>query len=128
MQVRAFGQPLCAQGGTVKVTSGGETTFRRRWEVIIPAADHIKPGAHLHPASVSSQQQTQHEAGYVFSFQTSDGISREEAGQLKNAGSENEAIEVRGSYTYKGVDGKDYKVEFVANENGYQPVVSARRK
>ncbi|XP_069674205.1 endocuticle structural glycoprotein SgAbd-5-like [Periplaneta americana] len=65
--------------------------------------------------------------GYNFAFQTSDGISRNEQGTLKNPGTENEAIEVRGTYTYKGVDGKDYTVNFVANENGYQPQVSARK-
>lgn len=63
-----------------------------------------------------------------FSFQTSDGIVRNEEGILKNVGTENEALEVKGSYTYKGPDGKDVTVEFVANENGYQPRVTARRK
>ena len=63
-----------------------------------------------------------------FRFQTSDGISRNEEGILKNAGTENEALEVKGRYTYKGPDGKDVTVDFVANENGYQPRVSARRK
>lgn len=63
-----------------------------------------------------------------FRFQTSDGISRNEEGILKNPGTENEALEVKGRYTYKGPDGKDVTVEFVANENGYQPRVSARRK
>jgi hypothetical protein len=61
-------------------------------------------------------------------FQTSDGISRNEEGILKNPGTDNEALEVKGSYSYKGPDGKDITVNFVANENGYQPVVSARRK
>jgi hypothetical protein len=37
-------------------------------------------------------------------------------------------LEVKGKYTYKAPDGKDVTVEFVANENGYQPRVSARRK
>ncbi|XP_046979615.1 endocuticle structural glycoprotein SgAbd-5 [Schistocerca americana] len=62
---------------------------------------------------------------YNFAYRTSDGIARQEQGALKNAGSENEAIEVQGSYTYKGVDGKDYTVTFVANENGYQPRVQS---
>jgi hypothetical protein len=61
-------------------------------------------------------------------FQTSDGISRSEQGVLKNPGTDNEALEVKGSYSYKGPDGKDITVNFVANEQGYQPVVSARRK
>jgi hypothetical protein len=63
-----------------------------------------------------------------FRFQTSDGIARNEEGILKNVGTGNEALEVNGRYTYKGPDGKDVTVEFVANENGYQPKVSARRK
>lgn len=66
--------------------------------------------------------------GYNFQFQTSDGISRNEEGVLKNVGTDNEALEVKGKYTYKAPDGKDVTVEFVANENGYQPRVSARRK
>ncbi|XP_071442999.1 endocuticle structural glycoprotein SgAbd-5-like [Hetaerina americana] len=59
--------------------------------------------------------------GYNFGYQLSDGTSRQETGELKNAGTENEAIVVRGSFTYKGADGQEYTVNFVADENGYQP-------
>jgi hypothetical protein len=53
--------------------------------------------------------------------ETSDGKSAQEQGQLKNVGTENEAIEVRGQYSYTGPDGVVYTVTYVANENGFQP-------
>lgn len=54
-------------------------------------------------------------------METSNGISAQEQGQLKNAGTDNEAIEVRGQFSYTGPDGVVYTVTYVANENGYQP-------
>ncbi|VVC93594.1 unnamed protein product [Leptidea sinapis] len=52
---------------------------------------------------------------------TSNGINQEESGVLKNQGSENEALEVRGQYSYTGDDGVVYTVTYVANELGFQP-------
>ena len=43
---------------------------------------------------------------------------------LKNAGTDDEAISVQGSYSYIGPDGKPVKVEYIADENGYQPILS----
>lgn len=57
---------------------------------------------------------------HYFRYETSDGSLREEAAELKNAGSENEALQVHGSYTYVGTDGVTYKVTYVADENGYR--------
>lgn len=54
-------------------------------------------------------------------YQSSDGKSASEEGVLKNIGSENEALEVRGSFSYLGDDGVVYTVNYIANENGYQP-------
>ncbi|XP_014094897.1 larval cuticle protein 65Ab1 [Bactrocera oleae] len=59
---------------------------------------------------------------YSFDVQTSDGTQKSEAGTLKNVGSENEAIDVTGSYSW--VDektGEKFTVTYVANENGFQP-------
>ncbi|EDW17487.1 larval cuticle protein 65Ag1 [Drosophila mojavensis] len=57
---------------------------------------------------------------YKFSLDTSDKAHYEE-GQLKNVGTDHEAIAVRGYYTYVGDDGKTYTVKYVADENGFQP-------
>ncbi|XP_045494051.1 flexible cuticle protein 12-like [Colias croceus] len=58
---------------------------------------------------------------YAYTLETSNGISAQENGQLKNVGSENEALEVRGQFSYPGPDGVLYTVTYVANENGFQP-------
>jgi Insect cuticle protein len=58
---------------------------------------------------------------HCYSFETSDGNKREEEAVLKNAGTDEEAISVKGSFQFKGDDGQTYTVNFVADENGYQP-------
>lgn len=55
-----------------------------------------------------------------YSYQTSDGVSREEKAELKNVGTENEALVVQGSYSYVGEDGVTYTVNYIADENGYR--------
>ncbi|XP_062134009.1 flexible cuticle protein 12-like [Drosophila sulfurigaster albostrigata] len=59
--------------------------------------------------------------GFKYGYETSNGISVQEEGQLQNAGSENEAISVRGQYQYTGPDNIVYQVSYVADENGFQP-------
>ncbi|XP_070141855.1 endocuticle structural protein SgAbd-6 [Drosophila kikkawai] len=58
--------------------------------------------------------------GYAFSFETSDGISREESATLKNPGTPEEAISVQGSVDWVGPDGVHYKLNYLADENGFQ--------
>lgn len=57
----------------------------------------------------------------LFSYETSNGIGASENAQLVNPGSENEGISVRGQYSYTGDDGVRYAVNYVADENGFQP-------
>ncbi|XP_055913217.1 larval cuticle protein 65Ag1-like [Eupeodes corollae] len=59
--------------------------------------------------------------GYNFGVETSDGKSHYEEGQLKNIGTENEALVVRGQFQYIGDDGVTYTVSYIADENGFQP-------
>ncbi|XP_063619219.1 flexible cuticle protein 12-like [Cydia splendana] len=59
--------------------------------------------------------------GYRFAYETSNGIKSEEQAQLNNAGTDNEAIAVRGSFSYTGPDGVVYTVTYIADENGFQP-------
>ncbi|XP_011563889.2 larval cuticle protein LCP-17 [Plutella xylostella] len=58
---------------------------------------------------------------YQYAYETSNGIAAQESGVLKNAGRENEALEVQGSNQYTAPDGTPVQITYVANENGYQP-------
>ncbi|XP_034481951.1 larval cuticle protein 65Ag1-like [Drosophila innubila] len=59
--------------------------------------------------------------GYNFDWETSDGQKHEEEGTLTNPGAENEAIAVHGSFSFTADDGLVYTVNYVADENGFQP-------
>ncbi|KNC33943.1 Larval cuticle protein 8 [Lucilia cuprina] len=58
---------------------------------------------------------------YNYAVETSDGKSAQEEGHLENVGTEDEAIAVRGSYSYIGDDGQTYQVNYIADRNGFQP-------
>ncbi|XP_068143119.1 endocuticle structural protein SgAbd-6 [Drosophila tropicalis] len=59
--------------------------------------------------------------GYKFSYKLSDGTTRTEEGVVNNAGQENESISIRGSVSWVAPDGQTYTINFVADENGFQP-------
>ncbi|XP_045472418.1 endocuticle structural glycoprotein SgAbd-8-like [Harmonia axyridis] len=61
------------------------------------------------------------DGSYQWSFETGNGIVAEEQGQLKNAGSENEAIAVQGSAKWTSDDGTPIQLTYIADENGFQP-------
>lgn len=54
-------------------------------------------------------------------YETSNGISQQESGELVNPGQENESIAVRGQFSYTGQDGVTYTVTYVADDNGFRP-------
>ncbi|XP_030384981.1 larval cuticle protein 65Ag1-like [Scaptodrosophila lebanonensis] len=58
---------------------------------------------------------------YKYAYETSNGINAQEEGQLNNAGSENEAIAVRGSFTWVDPEGQSHTITYIADENGFQP-------
>ncbi|EDV51105.1 larval cuticle protein 65Ag1 [Drosophila erecta] len=58
---------------------------------------------------------------FNYAWETSDGQSANAEGHLNNIGTENEAIAVRGSYSFVADDGQTYTVTYIADENGFQP-------
>ncbi|KAM7358937.1 larval cuticle protein 65Ag1-like [Cochliomyia hominivorax] len=58
---------------------------------------------------------------FQYAYATSDGVEAEAQGQLKNVGTEDEAIVVKGSFSFVADDGQTYTVNYVADENGFQP-------
>ncbi|XP_044751487.1 endocuticle structural glycoprotein SgAbd-8-like [Coccinella septempunctata] len=61
------------------------------------------------------------EGAYQWGFETANGIAAEEQGSLKNAGTENESIQVQGSARWTSEDGTPIELTYVADENGFQP-------
>ncbi|XP_017841586.2 endocuticle structural glycoprotein SgAbd-5 [Drosophila busckii] len=61
---------------------------------------------------------------YAFSYETSNGITRSEEGELKpGEGDAEGVISVHGSTSWTAPDGKKYEVSFTADETGYHPTV-----
>jgi Insect cuticle protein len=49
---------------------------------------------------------------YQYAYETSKGIKAEESGNLKNAGSEQEAIDVKGQFSYVSPEGQPISVSY----------------
>ncbi|XP_055846590.1 larval cuticle protein 65Ag1-like [Episyrphus balteatus] len=58
---------------------------------------------------------------YQYAVETSDGKSASEEGHIENLGAEDEAISVKGQFSYIGEDGVTYQVTYIADKNGFQP-------
>ncbi|KAM7356307.1 larval cuticle protein 65Ab1-like [Cochliomyia hominivorax] len=75
-----------------------------------------------HQAEIIHQESDVQPEGFKFLTETSDGTHHDATGQLKVFDSEHAGIAVHGSYSW--VDektGEKFTVNYVADENGYQP-------
>lgn len=66
-------------------------------------------------AIVLNYENVQNPDGYLYNFDTSNGIHRDESATTATG------VKAKGSYSYKGDDGKVYTVTYTADENGFQP-------
>ncbi|XP_045764455.1 flexible cuticle protein 12-like isoform X1 [Maniola jurtina] len=57
---------------------------------------------------------------YRYAFEQSDGTKQEQQGELRNAGLENEAIAVKGVYSWIAPNGYRYTVVYTADDEGYK--------
>lgn len=64
---------------------------------------------------------TQAENSYDFGYELSDKQAREEHGELKQIPNDEPGHSARGSYSFVADDGQTYTVNYVADENGFQP-------
>ncbi|TMW45316.1 hypothetical protein DOY81_009603 [Sarcophaga bullata] len=72
--------------------------------------------------SILSQGEEKTEDGsYMYYYEGSDGSKRQEVGIVMNPGSEQEYLVVKGSYSYIDQNGDEIVVEYIADENGFQP-------
>ncbi|CAH1104497.1 unnamed protein product, partial [Psylliodes chrysocephalus] len=58
---------------------------------------------------------------YRYGFESSDGITKEESGEVHYAGTKREFIKVTGVYSYPGPDGVMYEVRYTADDQGFHP-------
>lgn len=70
-------------------------------------------------ARILKQDQDQDEKGYHYLYQTENGINAEEYGKVDQGVSG--GTKARGFYEYTGDDGQKYRVDYVADDNGFQP-------
>ncbi|XP_062547388.1 endocuticle structural glycoprotein SgAbd-2-like [Armigeres subalbatus] len=61
------------------------------------------------------------DGSYQFAYETSNGIQHEEQGQLKKLGEEEQAVVAEGRFSYTDPEGNKISVQYVADENGFQP-------
>ncbi|KAI4500798.1 hypothetical protein M0802_004009 [Mischocyttarus mexicanus] len=60
--------------------------------------------------------------GYNYGYELSNGQHHQESAELKNAGSEDEALVVKGTFSWVDpVTNQRFDVSYVADENGFQP-------
>lgn len=57
-------------------------------------------------------------------FETSDGIRREEHGEISDPDSDNAILRVQGSYSYYTPEGRLITVRYIADDQGYRPEIS----
>lgn len=65
-------------------------------------------------------QDVSFDGGFVNQFETQNGISVNEKGIVKNAGSANPISEVTGTSSWTAPDGTPIEIKYIANENGAQ--------
>ncbi|XP_050307416.1 pupal cuticle protein 20-like isoform X2 [Anthonomus grandis grandis] len=70
---------------------------------------------------ISYENDNDGSGNYKWSYETSNGIKADETGELKNAGSDDEAQSAVGSFSYTAPDGTEIKIEYTADENGFVP-------
>lgn len=59
--------------------------------------------------------------GYNYVFETANGINAEESGKIETTADGGEGLRSQGFYQYVGDDGQLYRVDYVADSNGFVP-------
>ncbi|KAM7343666.1 endocuticle structural protein SgAbd-6-like [Cochliomyia hominivorax] len=61
------------------------------------------------------------DGSFTYYYETADGSKRQEVGLVKNAGTDDETLVIKGSWSYFDRNGDEVIVEYIADENGFRP-------
>ncbi|KAK2579012.1 hypothetical protein KPH14_002807 [Odynerus spinipes] len=90
--------------------------------ITLAACAAAAPAEEPIPIVSQSQEGPNPDGSYKWNYESGNGIKAEEQGQLKNAGSENEAMQAQGAFSYPSDNGQQISLTYTADENGFQPV------
>ncbi|KAK9512456.1 hypothetical protein O3M35_000887 [Rhynocoris fuscipes] len=74
---------------------------------------------------LKQEQDTQFDGSFNYAYETENGIAGQANGILKNAGREDEALAVEGSFSWTSPEGIPISITFVSDEGGYRAVGDA---
>ncbi|XP_063545329.1 larval cuticle protein LCP-17-like [Cydia strobilella] len=94
--------------------------------VALAAADvsHLQqaapPGGEAGAQILRQESDISPEGNFQYAYETDNGIQGQAQGQVKGEG-EDAALEIQGQNGWKTPEGEQVQLQYVANENGYQP-------
>ncbi|XP_053672434.1 endocuticle structural glycoprotein SgAbd-2-like [Anopheles nili] len=95
--------------------------------VALVAAEHYHQAPEYeHPPAkqipiVHSESYSSHDGSYKFAYESGNGITAQEEGFVKNAGTKDHEVQVaHGSFSYTDPHGVPVSLSYVADENGFQ--------
>ncbi|XP_058450597.1 endocuticle structural glycoprotein ABD-4-like [Malaya genurostris] len=71
---------------------------------------------------IRQEQEVNPDGSYRWSYETGNGITAEEQGFLKNPDTEQAAQVAQGEFSYTAPDGQLIRLQYIADENGFQPI------
>ncbi|CAG9768703.1 unnamed protein product [Ceutorhynchus assimilis] len=74
---------------------------------------------------IRSESDIQPEGSYQFAYETDNGISAQEQGNIQPQGPEQALKSVQGQFQFLTPENEQIQISYVADENGYQPTGNA---
>ncbi|XP_036332501.1 endocuticle structural protein SgAbd-6-like [Rhagoletis pomonella] len=88
----------------------------------VSAAPTDTPPVAYEVVPILKSEMNKHEDGsYDVHYEGGDGTSRQEQASVVDEGTEDEALEVKGSYKYINSEGEEVEVFYTAGKNGFVP-------
>ncbi|PZC85406.1 endocuticle structural glycoprotein ABD-4 [Helicoverpa armigera] len=89
--------------------------------MLVAVAFAAPQGAPAEPIPiVKDDSQINGDGSYQYAFETGNGISADQKGDLKKVG-DVDALEVQGEFSYPGENGQTIHLTYTADENGFHP-------